>query len=266
MPAIVLDKCFLQAASWETIRDLAESNDLIITGSLFHELLSGDIDARRRVFSKLPRRDNPAHLLDNVSALLKHESKTHTPVGSVLDHTLDLSYRFNPRLKEPGYQLSEEARIGVAENIERTRRSVDSYVERTNAIVGIFYRVTTGSDSDRLAALAEIEQEISEPESVMTFYRSVSDPDMPSPDLITSDWATFRSYQTSLLFSLHTLHRHKGVIPLPLSAKEFERLEHDVHDHMALCTGILAGGFATNEKKLKAWYKLLSPEGTLISS
>lgn len=263
---MVLDKCFLQAASWQTICELAEQYDLIVTGSLFHELLSGDQEARRRVFAKLPRSDDPVRLLDNVSSLLAYEERTHSPAGSILDHTLDLSFRFNPRLKEAGYELPREALEGVADNERLTRRLVDSYVDRTNAVADMFHLVATGSDSDRLAALAEIEREIADPENVLKFYRSIGDPKLPPPDLLTKDWATFRFYQTALLFSLHTLHRHKGPIPLPLSDKEFERLEHDVHDHIVLCAGILAGGLATNERKLKNWYALLSPNGTIISS
>lgn len=266
MASIVIDKCFLQAASWKVICDLAENNDLILTGSLFHELLSGDPEARRRIFAKLPRTDNPVHLIDNVSSLLAHEDETHTPAGHILAHTLDLRYRFNAGLKEPGYELPQEALDGVTENEEQTRRLVYSYLERTNSVADMFSRVTTGSDSDRFIALAEIEAEIADPSNVLQFYRSLGDCELPPADLVTKDWATFRFYQTAILFSLHTIHRHRGPVPVPLSAKEFERLEHDVHDHMALCIGVLAGGLATNERKLQRWFSLLNPQGTLISS
>lgn len=266
MATIVLDKCYLQAASWKAICDLAENNDLVLTGSLFHELLSGDQEARRRVFAKLPRTDNPVHLIDNVSSLLAHEGETHTPAGDILAHTLGFRYRFNAGLKEPRYQLPQEAFDGVGENEEQTRRLVESYVERTNAVAEMFSRVASGSDSDRLVALTEIEAEIADPINVLRFYRSLDDDELPPADLITEDWATFRFYQTALLFSLHTVYRHRGPVPLPLSAKEFERLEHDVHDHMALCIGVLAGGLATNERKLQRWFSLLNPSGTLIFS
>jgi hypothetical protein len=266
MTSIVLDKCYLQSASWKTICELAENNDLIITGSLFHELLSGDQEARRKVFAKLPRTDNPVHLLDNVSSLLTYEDQTHSPAGNILAHTLELRYKFNPGLREVGYELPPETLDAVAENEELTRRLVESYVARTNAIVDVFHRVTTGSDADRLAALTEIEVEIAVPENVLSFYRSLDDPALPPAELVTEEWATFRFYQTALLFSLHAIHRYRGAVPLPLSGKEFERLEHDVHDHMALCTGILAGGLATNELKLKRWYTLLSLQGGLVST
>lgn len=266
MGIVVLDKCFLQAARWETVCSLAKQNDLIVTGSLFHELLTGDPVARHRAFAKLPRRDNPVRLLDNLSSLLAHEERTHKRAGNVLDHTIDIAFRFNPNLKEPGYELPQEAANVVAENTASTRRLVELYVDRTNAVSDMFHRVTTGSDQERDAALKEIGEEISKPENVLIFYRSVAVKSMPPGDLLTEDWATFRFYQTSMLFSLHTLHRHRGLIPAPLSENEFERLEHDVHDHIVLCAGILAGGLASNETKLKEWCTLLCPSTFQISS
>lgn len=266
MGIVVLDKCFLQAASWQAVCGLADHHDLIVTSSLFHEILTGDPDARRRVFAKLPRRDNPVRLLDNLSSLLAHEDQTHTPARNILEHTIDIAFRFNPSLKEPGYELPQDTIDAIAENEELTSRLVDSYIERTNTVVDMFHRVTTDSDSERLIALAEIEEEISQSESVLIFYRSIGDPALPPAELLTTDWATFRFYQTSLLFSLHTIHRHRGPIPATLSTREFERLEHDVHDHIALCSGIMAGGLATNEIKLKKWCALLSPETLLVSS
>lgn len=266
MGAIVLDKCFLQAATWQKVCSLADEHDLILTGSLFYELLSGSDSARARVFSKLPRRDNPAHLLDNLTSLLGHEDKHHTPALNVLDHTISISYRFNPSLRAQEYELPQDAREALGENEQTTRKLVHSYVERTNAVVEMFHRVTSGSDNSRLSALAEIEKEISLPSSVLTFYGSIGDPKLPPIELLTPHWTTFRFYQTSLLFSLHTIHRHRGPIPKPLSDREFERLEHDVHDAVTLCAGIVAGGLATEERKLQHWWRLLHPQGLLVSS
>ena len=266
MAIIVLDKSYLQAVRRQDLLALDEHNELVVTGSLFYELLTGDEEARRRVFAKLPQRDNPVRLLDNVSSLLTHESTTHTSAGNVLNHELGFAFKFNPRLMEPGYQLPADALEGIRENEELTRSFVELNVLRTNAVVDMFRAVTTGSDSTRRAALAEIEQEIKDPERVLEFYRSLNDPELPPPDLLTPEWATFRLYQTSLLFSLHSIHRHRGQIPTPLSVTEFEKLEHDFHDQVGLCTGILAGGFATNEKKLQRWCALLNPAAILIST
>jgi len=264
MGIIVLDKCFLQAASWEAISALAREHALIITGSLFHELMSDDPEARARAFSKLPRQNNPAHLLDNVSALLAHEEDTHTPVLNILDHTIRIVYRFNPQLRNPDYSLPPDAEGALADNVALTRRLVDRYIARTNVVVQMFQTVAQGSDQSRASALSEIEKELADPANVLTFYRSIEDPELPPAELLTPAWTTFRFFQTALLFSLHTIHRHRGVIPQGISDREYERLEHDVHDHMVLCTATLAGGLATNETKLKRWFKLLCPSGLLV--
>ena len=265
MSAIVLDKCFLQAAPWQQVCALAEEHDLILTGSLFYELLTGTEKDRARAFAKLPRKENPVHLLDNVSSLLKFEDEHHAPARDILSHTIQIRYRFNPGLIGQQYELPEEAKAALKEKEQLTHRLVDSYVARTNAVVDMFHRVTKGSDHSRNVALREIEAELAEPDNVIAFYRSIDDPKLPPADLLTPEWTTFRFYQTSLIFSLHTIHRHRGPIPVPLTSREFDRLEHDVHDAMALCTGLLANGLATNERKLIGWWKLLSAGGILVS-
>lgn len=107
-------------------------------------------------------------------------------------------------MKENGYELPPDVPEAVAENEARTRRLVESYVARTNAVVEMFHPVTTGSDKGRLVALAETEKEISDLESVLTIYRSLRDHKLPPADILTPGWATFRFCQTSLLSSLCT--------------------------------------------------------------
>jgi len=266
MTAIVLDKCFLQAARWERVRDLAEAHELIVTGSLFHELLSGDSEARRRVFAKLPRKDDPVRLIDNVSAFLKHEESTRTPAEHVLSHALAFSFRFHPELGNAGYTLTADVRDAVDANVAKTTSMVEDYVRRTNAVVDMFHPLSQGSDQSRADALQRVEAEIADVKNVLVFYGAIGDPDLPPPDLVDERWATVRFFQTALLFSAHTIHRLKGPIGDAISPSEFERLEHDVHDHMVLCVGVMAGGLATNEIKLKRWFKMLSPNGLLVST
>lgn len=265
MTAIVLDKCYLQAASWEAVCKLAEANDLIFTGSLLCELLSGDQKVRRKAFAKLPRVENPVRLIENISSILSHEIETHTPAGDILRYALDFRFKFNDSLLRAGDELPHEARLAVEEYGAQICRFIEFYVERTNSVVHMFSRVTVGSDKNRLIALSEIETEICDPENIIKFYHALDDRALPPSRLITADWATFRFYQTLLLFSLHTVHRHRGAVPLPLSVAEINRIEHDVHDQIGLCLGVLAGGLATNEKKLKKWFKMLCPHGKLIS-
>jgi len=266
MAALVLDKCYLQAATWQTVCTLAEEHDLVMSGGLFHELLSGNPKGRAKVFSKLPRKDNPVHLVDNLTSLLRHEGQTHTPAGDILAHTLGLTFRFNDGLRSEDYALPPDAVEGVADNVAMTAALVESYVARTNELVDMFHRVTKGSDDARRNALAEIEEEIANPENVLAFYRTLSNPELPPADLLTSEWATLRFYQVGLLFSLHTIYRHRGPVPATLSPREFERLEHDIHDSVALILGTLSGALATDEKKLQRWFRLLRPDGLLIPS
>jgi len=263
---IVLDKSFLQSVSAQRIRELAVSMSLVMTDALFYELLTTDATTRSRCFSKLPSIDNPVHVVGHIGPMLLHEQRTHSKALNFLTYELTERYRFNPSLCDASYQMPEDALGHTQEESEHIRSSIDRFIARTEAAASIFPLVAQGSDSSRLQALGTYEQELSMPENILSFYRSMDDPALPPHTLLNEDWATFRLYQISLLFSLHTLHRHRGPIPSNKSNRELTRLEHDVHDCNMLLTAVMAGGLATKDSKLIRWWQLLFPGKPLYAS
>ena len=263
---VVLDKCYLQSVTAERLHSLADSAMLVMTDALFYELLTTDPVTRARCFSKFPMVDAPIHLVGHIGPMLLHEQKTHTRAGDFLSYEITEPYRFNPELRNENYVLTPDALSNVQEEAAEIRDSVNRYVERTESAASMFPLVTQGSDSARSEALSVYEQELSQPEIILSFYKSVHVSGLPPPDLLNEGWATFRLYQVSLFFSLHTLHRHRGPVPSAQSAREFTRLEHDVHDCTMLLAAVMAGAFATKERKLKRWWRLLRPGSPLYVS
>jgi hypothetical protein len=265
-PCVVLDKCYLQSVSAERLRSLADSAMLVMTDALFYELLTTDPITRSRCFSKFPDVEVPVHLVGHIGPMLLHEQNTHTKAEDFLSYEIAEPYRFNLGLRDASYELPSDALRNVSEEAGDIRNSVSRYVERTESAASMFPLVTQGSDFARSTALSIYEQELSQRETILGFYRSVHVPGLPPPDLLSEGWATFRLYQVSLFFSLHTLHRHRGPVPPEPSVREFTRLEHDVHDCTMLLAAVMAGAFATKEQKLKRWWHLLCPEGPLYVS
>jgi len=263
---VVLDKSFLQSASVERIRRIAATTSLVMTDALFYELLTTDALTRARCFAKFPQIENPIRIVGHIGPMLLHEQRTNTKARDFLSYEITERYRFNRNLCEPSYQLPEDALQHTNEETDHTNGSVERFVSRTEAAISFFPLVVQGSDSARIEALNAYERELASSETVLNFYRSIDDPNLPPHALLTEQWATFRLYQISLLFSLHTLHRHRGPVPSSISTREFVRLEHDVHDANMLLTAAMAGGFATKENKLMRWWQLLFPSKPLYSS
>ncbi len=80
---------------------------------------------------------------------------------------------------------------------------------------------------------------------------------------LDDNWATFRWFQVNKIFALHLACSYDSLKTIKDSEKAYEKLVHDVIDAQYLIVALLEGGFATKEKKLIDWWKLLSPNGLL---
>lgn len=265
--AIVLDKSFLQGTKATRLHELAASHRLLMSDALFYELLSNPED-RANCFAKFPRMNNPVDLVMHVGGLLRIEIDTHKPSGRPSSHIEDIRFQFNKALLGKGYQLPEEARIVVEEQTEELRSDVASFIDRVQVMSTIFPDLLSGSDTQRVAARKEAERVIaSDTEAILKFYAQLElpagHPPLPPVSLVTPEWALFRWLQVQLLFGLDVYRRYNGKIPSKLTSNMYEKFEHDVLDAQCLVLGVIEGSFATHELKLKEWYALIHPEGTL---
>jgi hypothetical protein len=261
---LVLDKSFLQAVPGDRIQELAQQYRLVMTDALFHELLTTDPVVRARSFGKFPKVDNPVTVVGHIGPMLLHEQRTRTRASDFLGYQVRERFRFNARLQLPEFELVPEVTANIEEETSRVNESVQAYIDRVNNSLSFFPEVQAGSDAARRAAMDSYAADLAKPETIVGFYRTVDDPALPPADLLTPEWATFRLFQVSLLFALHTVHRHRGPIPSAPSPRELVRLEHDVHDEEMFLTAAMAGGLATRESKLIDWWRLLFPDKPLL--
>lgn len=266
--AVVLDKSFLQGAPRSRVHALATSHRLVMSDTLFYELLTGSEPGRSRCFAKLPQRDNPVDLVNHIGTLMSIEIDTHRPAGRPSTHREELRFQFNPALLNETYTLPSEAQEVVDEQLADIKSDVISFVERASETSSFFPNLLTGSQQERAQARTEAEQAIAAPGSLVDFYASLEPPPgqrpLPPADLIDERWALYRWLQVQFLFAVDLYVRYQGNIPRQFTDRVFERIEHDVHDAQVLMLGCLEGAFATRENKLKSWWRLLRPDGELF--
>jgi len=266
-PTVVLDKSFLQGSKAVTIYEMAKSHRLLMSDALFYELIS-DPKGRALCFAKFPKKENPVDLIGDPSGLLRREVQTHTPCGKPSDHCENIHFQFNATLLRDDYQLPPDMAATVLEHTEELRSDVASYLDTVRLTPTFFPDILKGNDASRAIARQEAERAVAEEtDNLLSFYRLLNsppgEPSLPPADIVTRDWALFRWLQVKLLFALDVYCRYSGKLPEPLSTKVYERLEHDVLDAQYLILGLLEGAFATREKKLQRWWRLLSPTGAL---
>lgn len=267
-PAVVLDKCYLQGAPTEEVRELSRSHRLVMSDALFYELLTGDEPGRSRCFAKLPQTENPVELVNHVGTLIKLEIATHRPAGKPSTHREDIGFKLNPELRTGSYQLPLEAQTAISEQLEQLRSDAESFVEKARTINSFFPELLIGDREAQSNARVKAEQAIVEPRAIKEFYAQFESPDIsttfpPSED-VDESWAIYRWIQVQMLFGLDMYFRYNGKIPHDVVAVSFRSIEHDVLDAQMLMLGCLEGAFATRENKLIRWWKLLCPQGELF--
>jgi len=267
-PPVVLDKSFLQSATRARMHELANNGRLLTSEALLYELLSKPEDYRA-CFSKFPSIDNPVDVVLHVGGYLKREIESHRRAPKPSDRKRQVRFQFNPRLLDSDYCLPEEAASEIARQHKELLGDVATLKERAIGIPDFFPDLHVGSDAMRKATKAEAEELIAKPDSLLDFYSGMRAPKgirrFPPRKLVTDQWAIYRWLQVQFLFALDLYLRYGVALAAPMSPAVEERIEHDVLDAQYLFIGVLEGAFATEERKLQRWFRLLQPNGLLLT-
>jgi hypothetical protein len=268
MESVVLDKSYLEGASRTEVLALRERRRLLMSGALFYELLDTTSEQRRKCFGKLPQVVNPVILVDHVGDLLRRELRDQRPCGKPSKCAIEITFRFNPALLTSSYELPEEARQAMLEEVENLDGERLRLIDLSETANSLFSGLLIGNDVQRSQAREEARRNIADIEWVTGFYGQLGSPDpnapFPDPSIVGPDWAHLRWLQVQLLFTLDLYVRYQGRLRELLTQSVYLGLEHDLHDGQGLVLGVLEGAFATREKKLARWFTLLRPDGELV--
>ena len=266
---IVVDKSFLEGTATDRIRELATSYRLLVSDALFFELLTADVSSRKKCFSKFPPDENPVDLINHIGTLMRFEVEHKTPAGKPSTHreNQDFDFQFNSKLVSEEYELPSEAESVIEEHMAEIQSDVAAYLDRAEVVPTFFPDLLSGTTERRKVAVEEAEEIIAKPGMLIPFYASLKSPpgerSLPPPDMICEHWAVYRYLQVQMLFALDIFVRYQGQRPDTKNPNIYERMEHDILDAQVLMLGCLEGAFATQERKLQRWWKLLCPYGDL---
>lgn len=269
-PGLVLDKCFLQGVSKEVMAPLSERYQLIVTGPLFYELLTCEPRARISCFAKFPLQTNPVILVDHIGTLMRRELGTLSPAGKPSTNRLKFDFQFNPKLLDSEYRMPLEAERALSHQSLELNSDIYELIELSKTAENMYGPLLRGTQEAQSQARVAAEKLIADCSKVVEFYGELEPPHpsvrYPPKHLVGPDWAVIRWLQAKMLFSLDLHIRYRGRVDEMLTGNVLEKLEHDLHDMQHFALAMLEGAFATNEKKLQQWWRLLMPGKDLIST
>lgn len=259
LKSVVLDKNWVYTPG--PLARLASERRLLFTHVLFYEILTADPAERSRCIANLVPVQDSLILLPGLGELLTHEAVTNTPLYPLERHPEASEFVFHK--DGPDYAFSTE-QLQYLEKLRHEREVQDFEAFKESCVVtsGWFPDLKAQKPGGKRDIPDQLTNAIAtDHRMVRELYGAIRKDFMPSPDAIDPKWLFFRWMQVHLLAGVDFIYRY-GHSACVTSSK----LPNDFIDLEYLVIGLVAGAFATREKRLRRWFRLLSPEGELLPS
>ncbi|MFC1483927.1 hypothetical protein ACFL6Q_02620 [Candidatus Neomarinimicrobiota bacterium] len=261
---IVLDKSYWQEVQGNKLRDLCTRHEVIMTESLFYEILTSDNqNDRARCFKKLPETANP-FVMVQLQSLLKYEITNSKPAPGIEIGVVNKEWFFNPDLRFTEFQPNrreqsdfEEWQMTISSDIEKFKERVANLSAWYPELQGF----KPGSNKKLIDSLKECIA--TEPNEVKRFYNAIQEAtnELPTANLVDEKWFIFRWLQIQLLAGLDYIFKYGDVIT-PFVSKN---MKNDFLDLEYWLAGCMVGAIATTDKIMKARFKSIIPQGVVLS-
>lgn len=259
-PKVVLDKSYLRGASLSKLRETSDKSSILITDALLYETTK-DTEFFHLHLDKLTKLESTTYVLPYFGRSLRWEAQNREPSPLASTHG-------TPRRMLDYAALRESINHPDKQQMQREKAKqydddVDIFLAINKLMANELESSIPSKDSNKENELTEFERRIADDQALIQGYADrldvddSNDPKTPLP-LITKEWATYRFLQVYSLFSAEKWSKD-NVHPV-----KSKKTLHDVIDMQYLLHAVREGGFASKEKKLKRWFLLLRPDGTLF--
>lgn len=243
---VVIDKSFLQGASRDRLRSVFEGHRVLMTESLFHELLTTRPTIRARCFRRIPEIENPVTLVQNVGAILRWESER---------------FQFNPGLVDKDFKLGE-GQISVMENWRKEVSVwVHDFADHCSKVPVRFPELKGYRPGTTTTHIERIKKRVcAEPGFVRELYRGGKDGTWPTKEAIDERWAIYRWLQIRVLAALDYFGKY-GERDV---SSETTKIENEYLDLEYCLVGCVVRAIATKDNGMSERFLALCPSGTVL--
>lgn len=258
---VVIDKSFLQGASKDRLRSVFEGHRVLMTESLFHELLTTDSAIRSRCFRRIPGIENPVTLVQNVGAILRWEVENQRPLSSIDEVVISERFKFNPGLVDKDFKL-REGQIRVMENWRKeVSVLVHDFADHCSKVPIRFPELNGYHPGITTTHIERIKKRVcDEPGFVRELYRGGKGGTWPPKEAIDKQWAIYRWIQIKILAALDYFRKY-GESDV---SSETTKVENEYLDLEYCLIGCLVGAIATKDKGMSERFLTLCPSGKVL--
>ena len=273
---IVVDKSYVHGAG--SLSEIPRGWSLLFPDAFFFEVASTNPSTRQSCLSKLRELNGNGgvYVVSNVGELLRKEIHDLVCAGQPSENLvrgLDLDAFFGAQFDD----LTKARRDALALTEIEFDQDVDGLIERANTLHGRIPGPSNGSTEQRERAYGAARQEVAQDRDfIVKFFAEVLCGGTYAPPgarflmqvaqtgAFGPEWALYRWTQVTLLHALELLERYGKMVPAKLTTTQREKLQHDVIDMQYVVLGVLQGALASKDKRMRAMFKLLRPDGAML--
>lgn len=267
--SVILDKSFLDGASTQSVRNLCNDFDVLLSEELFFELITTRPESQKRCFSKFPDQTNPVLLVPNVGSLLRFEMEQQEPCTPVTRHKIPGTFQFNAKLRDGNFVFEGQVLQDLENWKKTTAEDTLNFIQRWSVVHQFFPELSGVDWKDFPDAIQKARLKVSSNTAFVrdvyaSLLKSGAPTNAPSPEHISHEWAIYRWIQCQILSALRMFERYQGKIPSTQGQAFIEKAEHSMLDSYHAIYGCLVGTMATLDNEIRADLLLLHPKCALI--
>ena len=273
---IIVDKSYVQGAG--SLFEIQRSWSLLFPDAFFFEVASTNPSARESCLSKLRelKGNGGVYVVSNVGELFRKEIHDLVCAGQPSENLvrgLDLDTFFSAQFDD----LTKARRDALALTEIEFDQDVDGLIESANTLDSQIQGISNGSTEQRKRAYGLARQEVAQDRDfIVKFFAEVLCGGAYAPPgarflmqiaqtgTFGPEWALYRWTQVTLLYALELLERYGQLVPEKLTTTQREKLQHDVIDMQYVVLGVLQGALASKDKRMRAMFRLLRPDGAVL--
>lgn len=265
MTQVVLDKSFLERKGPLEVAKLCERAIVVMTESLFYELITTNKDSLKRCFKNLPNSHNPVMLVE-LCRLLRFEIEKKHPYGELTEHAIKERYTFNERLRDGTFVFEGEVNKNRDQWQDIVKTRTQNFIDRCRCVYEYFPELNGIPWRDFPGAIDKARCKVAENHDFVRDIctRHIGLEDYLGSTRLDANWAWFRYIQCQLLGALRLFGKWQGKYPEDGGEKFYTGTEHSMLDIDYVVMGVLAGGIATFDKQIREDFLIICPNGELI--
>ncbi|WP_324003159.1 hypothetical protein [Aeromonas hydrophila] len=258
---VITDKNFLFSLSTDKSLTFQREYKFLICEDLLYESVKDKSEKRAKIFSKLGRPYIDYEFIPIIPKLIKFEMTYSKPCAKPSAHIEKRDYSINDTLANKSIEIASEQQLALRDLEGDYLRQLEFI---TKGFCDYFKKKSQRDASSHMKSL--LDGKINDDKYINNIIKEHEryGAKLPTLSFFTKESICYRYFQVHELWKTDLRMRYQRFEDIDENPKVKLKIKHDYHDLNYLMLALLEHGFATNEKKLIKWFKLLGDKEDLI--